>query len=156
MIKTSDIEIAVAAARAGLADDHSWIATSALHERAYFIGLYTGLTALASSEARGELDRLVLPWVMETAFARPGDDPFRATPAAGCLSKLAAAAQDPDSPLDKAELATELRNVIERTLDRAQHHCSEALKLLDSSTRLNPRTIHELETHLRALASPSA
>ena len=114
MINSIDIETAVTVARAELAEEHSWITSSALHERAFLIGLHSGLAALAAPEAQAALDRLTARAVAGTAFGRPGDDPFRATKASASLSQFAADG-GPTSAHHAAKLVAELRDLVQHT-----------------------------------------
>src|SRR5262245_58215922 len=59
-------------AREGL----TWITESSLHLRAFYWGVYCGLGNAATEADR---NRISLEVIAKTMFAKPGDDPFKAT-----------------------------------------------------------------------------
>jgi len=79
MIPKDQVDAAIAAAQESLnADgDFAWVRKSALMERAYHVGLYAGLRAIARED---DLKGLILRTIVDTMFARGGDDSFNSTP----------------------------------------------------------------------------
>ena len=76
----------MAAAEAGLEEeDYTWIKRSALTERAYFLGLRNGLSAIT---AKSRVSRLVFRALVKTLHLRAGDDTFAAGPLASACAAL--------------------------------------------------------------------
>jgi hypothetical protein len=86
MIDENSIAAVSAAAEAGLEDEGcDWIKRSALTERAYFLGLYNGLSAIA---AESQLNRLSYRALVQTMRLRAGDDTFAAGQLASAYAAL--------------------------------------------------------------------
>lgn len=96
MITEAEVDAAVESARQELRDgaEVAWIRESALHARAYYLGLYFGLQAIAS---HSDLKRFFLQAIADTMFARKGDDPFTATHIGRAVSALKDKVLDPAS-----------------------------------------------------------
>lgn len=75
MISEESVAAATTAARDALEQKRfEWIRWSALTERAYFLGLYNGLEAIAPENS---LQSLLIQMLAETMSLRDVDDPFR-------------------------------------------------------------------------------
>jgi hypothetical protein len=78
-LDSAAVDIAISAAHDALANDPEldWIGKSCLIERAYLLGLYKGLTAIAEEDAIGKshLSRSL----MSTLWSRSADDTFPST-----------------------------------------------------------------------------
>jgi hypothetical protein len=147
MIDENSITAALAAAEAGLEDEGcAWIKRSALTERAYFLGLYKGLSALA---AESQLNRLSYRALVQTMHVRPGDDTF----AAGQLARThAALGQDlkalrNDGPSAADAALQRLAQCLAEIEDRRNSASKQAARLLAA--------LHDL-VHQRSAARPDS
>jgi hypothetical protein len=77
-INSNAINEAIEASKNSLKSDLdiAWIRNSALFERAYFLGLYKGLSSISNDES---LDKLLLYCLMNTMWERDADDSFNST-----------------------------------------------------------------------------
>ena len=77
-INSNAINEAIEASKNSLKSDLdiAWIRNSALFERAYFLGLYKGLSSISNDES---LDKLLLYSLMNTMWERDADDSFNST-----------------------------------------------------------------------------
>ncbi len=78
MIKKDTVDKAITTAQQALSNTPglTWIRKSALSERAYFLGLYTGLSGIAKEDL---LKRLMIDLVLGTTWQREADDTFEST-----------------------------------------------------------------------------
>lgn len=79
MIEKTAVDLAIAAAQDALANETglAWVKKSTLMERAYFMGLLFGLSAIADE---GYLSKnLFKPIILGAMYARKADDTFSAT-----------------------------------------------------------------------------
>lgn len=77
-ISDEDVQSTINAARDALMNnpDVAWVSKSSLVERAYFMGLLNGLSAIANDDVTG---RLMVPILSGTLFSRAADDTFPLT-----------------------------------------------------------------------------
>lgn len=89
-IEKTAVDAAIAAAREALASDSGldWIKMSALLERAYFWGVFSALSAIATKESEESLRRLVLETMVKTLNGRKADDSFDSTPTGKAFATL--------------------------------------------------------------------
>jgi hypothetical protein len=114
MISNDTVNNAIFAARHELTNtaELSWIKESALTERAYYMGLYFGLSGIAEKEI---LDTLLLKTILGTMWQRKADDTFAATSIGreyGKLKNILQSGEPPDS--DFRNTTESLQHDIER------------------------------------------
>lgn len=124
------VEIAINAARDALSKDRDseWIGKSSLTERAYYMGLLSGLSAIAQEDVPS---KRLAPILMKTLFPRAADDTFPSTSLgqsfAGLEHSLRSIVETGELDLPAME-AVEIRT---RQLDQKWRNCHQvALKLL--------------------------
>jgi hypothetical protein len=79
-IEKATVDMGIAAARDALANEPglAWVTRSSLLERAYFSGLYVGLSAIAEDSEK-VLSRLLIDTLYNTLYPRGADDSFDTT-----------------------------------------------------------------------------
>lgn len=137
-IDSAAAELAINAAQEALANDTNlaWIRKSCLIERAYFLGLFNGLDAIAEENAIGKhLGRIF----MLTYWARSADDTFRSTPLGRDFEALKTAllGLETGERLDLQVFETVIRDI----------------NLVDRAWRERLKHVHELLANTQAVAS---
>ena len=156
MVEPHDVAAAFAAARAELERDASrWITRASLTERAYFLGLYHGLAALAPGDTLGAV---AFRHLRDCTTPRDGDDAFRDSQFASALELLREAIADPRQPeLDTLHAALGAlvahAGEVERERERAMAAIREAVEAIEPFTLADAfRTLdhgeHERLQHL--------
>jgi hypothetical protein len=106
--------------------------------RAYYLGLYTGLSAIADDgEVTDFIDRKVLVLLAETYFKRSGDDSFQSTPLGETFNELREEirrlASTEDTTLDHArELVGPKLDFLMKQIRSIEHLTIEARRYLQS------------------------
>jgi hypothetical protein len=96
VIEPREVGSSFAAAHAALGQpDFRWVTGSALTERAYWLGLYHGLTVLHDGDA---LSEEAFRRLRQCVSLRPGDDGFGDSPFAQALELMREAIEDPRQP----------------------------------------------------------
>lgn len=123
MIQSDEAEAAITAAREALSQNSgfSWIKKSSLVERAYFLGLFSGLGAIAAED---DLNRLGLATLTNTFWCRSGDDTFPTTKIGQAFSLLKGRLHEHPETSDRfmIEDAMNLREVVTKEERFLQHH----------------------------------
>jgi hypothetical protein len=123
MIQRDEAEAAITAARETLSQNSgfSWIKKSSLVERAYFLGLFSGLGAIAAED---DLNRLGLTTIMNTLWCRGGDDTFPSTKIGQAFSLLKGHFHEHPENSDRfmIEDVANLREVVREDERFLQHH----------------------------------
>lgn len=123
MIQRAEAEAAITAAREALSQNSgfSWIKKSSLVERAYFLGLFSGLGAIAAED---DLNRLGLTTITNTLWCRSGDDTFPSTKIGQAFSLLKRHLHEHPDTSDRFMIkdVPNLREVIRENERFFQHH----------------------------------
>ena len=117
MIEKADVDAALKAARHDL-DSMSglaWIKQSSRLERAYYLGLFTGLSGIAKAE---DVSHILVRAIAGTFSARPADDTFDSTPTGQAFKSLAHQLLQPDSSQD---VVLEAFQQLAEHVDRQDH-----------------------------------
>jgi len=121
-IDSAAIELATNAACDALASDPdlAWIRKSCLIERAYFLGLFKGLNAIAEEDALG--NRLA-QFFMKTYWSRAADDTFPSTRLGRDFAALEEGVRrlDTENDIDQQAIETVIRDI--DLLDRQWQEC---------------------------------
>lgn len=139
MISKQEFESVVTSASDALKPgaDFAWIRESAILERAYYIGLYAGLKAIAQEE---DLDRLLRRALFETVFMRSGDDSFSSTPVGKAYEELKKSFLDNKDP----EQFTQLIRALLTKLDEIDRSWNSALfaarRIIEELNRLKTKS----------------
>ncbi len=167
MIPIDEARAAITAAREALSQnsEFSWIQKSCLVERAYFLGLFAGLRAIAAED---DLNQLCLTPIINTLGCRKGDDTFPSTKVGQAFSSLKGALQERPEPSNPSmiEYVANLREAIREDERFFQHHLraiddmfsrfsssSEKLTLTNNDLRSEQYHLLEaLEPYLRIVA----
>ena len=168
MIPMDEAKAAVSAAREALSQDSglSWIKKSSLVERAYFLGLLSGLGGITPEHELSQIG-LMTP-ILETLRCRKGDDTFPYTKIGEAFSSLKGSLQEhPDaSSRNLVECILGLRKAIEDDQQLFQHqlHVIDELLSRFPSDSGNPtlasrdlrseqhRLLEAMEPYLRIVA----
>ena len=143
---------ALASAASALEQDaFSWIRERSLTERAYFLGLYNGLCAVAPTP---QLEGILRRAVLGTAFARPADDPFLSSVLGTTLKQLEVSltgnAADHTASIDRdlASLRVQLQEA-DTTRENAARRARELLSSLAEAIDARPATADDLSARDR-------
>lgn len=168
MTESLDVLAAFSAARSALRDDDfGWITRSAFVERAYWLGLFHGLSALTEGDV---LSTEAFRHLRECVTSREGDDGFAESPFAEALALMREAIADPRQPelatLDAAlgtmvahlaeveRARVDASDVVHSTVDAIQPlTAADAFRVLDSAEHARlQELVDSLEGRLRTLA----
>ena len=121
-IDSNAVKTAIEAAKNSLKNDSdiAWICNSAFLERAYYLGLYKGLSSISDDQS---LDKLLLYCLMNTIWERDVDNSFNLTQIGKNFQQLKVefdkAVSGNEMTLSSAEATIELIEVI----DKEWRHC---------------------------------
>ncbi len=122
MIPMDEAKAAITAAEEALSQNSgfSWIKKSALVERAYFLGLFSGLSAIAADDDLKPFDSILI----KTLRYRKGDDTFPSTKVGQAFSSLRGKLRERPEPSNPSmiEYVANLREAIREDERFFQHH----------------------------------
>jgi hypothetical protein len=129
MISKKQVDAAVAAAKEELNPDgdFTWVRKSALMERAYHVGLYAGLRAIARED---DLEGPMLRALVNTMFPRDGDDSFDSTPLGREFNKLKKRVLDGEASTLPPEVTDAMTSSLEDLDRRWTSTLSDARRLI--------------------------
>ena len=131
MIGKDEVDTALSAASGAIEQEFglAWVRNSSLFERAYYLGLYWGLKGIAKEE---DASGVLLKAILETGWARSGDDTFGSTQTGKAFERLQQ--QLTGNKGDQPRLQNAIQD-FEREIDRRDHdwnsrfrHVRELLK----------------------------
>ena len=133
-IESTAVELAINAACDALANDTdlAWIRKSCLIERAYFLGLFKGLDAIAEEDALGNRPA---QWFMKTYWSRSADDTFPSTRLGRDFAALKKGLGylETGNGMDQPAIETVIRDI--DLLDRKWRECVKRARTLLAETQ---------------------